>query len=1457
MKTTLWYKDASCFHCGMKGHIATMCDVLKADKPQTPSGKKIWGEYIAKNPSVGSSTEYDPKVYKKTNKDNHTKKKKKKIRPPDEDDAADNAGGKDTDIKSDNCEINVSKNSIETNANTINSEEKEAKRELVKLIEEAGDIAYSLYTHSIVNGVSVKNVLIDQGCTHNCMSEYMVSKLERQSACKLVKIPLKNTYMTSSSNQQVPVPYAIIINLSVCNSKLYKVAFYVIQASIDSKNLSNDIIVGRQGLAQMGYYLINIVTGEIYNNKTKHVIIAESRKKDNNNNNNIAIVQDATTTNKDITTHNTCSDVGCVNTQAHNIDNNKLINNKPMVQLINNNNLDIDILQYANKLHNCNIQINEDLFNYNNNIKYCVVCKAAATQVCEDCNTTYFCSQACLDNSEHDCDSVNNNNINVNKSKIKNTNNQINTNNKNKKKQINSSTDLLIKQKQRQEQRYNHLCKWLTTQRDSNQINQSDADLIHTFIKTNIHTMALYDENEDDIKTSKEKELDKQFEINKQTLQTNLADIFKINKNINVCVPGSVDEDKLFNKLNEKIGVINSIHIDGLTQPTTTPVEIEDVLEDSIEDMHPAAIYPEVINTADYNKEKENKIKEMVEKQCSHLSSTQQQQVCVMLNKMKQAISLRGENMQCTTAATHEINTGNSQPFKEKCRPQTEYNEKVIDREIEKMLKMNIIKPSTSPYATNLLVVSKPDPSEVSGVKDRVCVAYVKLNNQTEKDVYPLPVIQQLFYLVCKAKWFTAMDLLSGFWQVAIKPEHRYKTAFITRRGLYEFLVMPFGLCNAPSTFQRMMDVVIKPEYREFVQTYIDDILIYSNTFEEHLVHVEKVFTQLIKYKLTVIKYNKRADELLASVKTKTKDVVVDNEDNVLLDNNNNTCVSCNLTYATAAEYYQHMLRYHDKHTTYTRIIPKILEVSNLHIQALQQSEKQFDCIYKSLNNNNYDKSKLTHYEQRMLNDNEFTVHSNGLLYHITSHNKTSNNVHLRLCIPTSLRTKIIEYVHSNILSTHAGVVHTLNKIQHYAWWPRLHSDVAQQVLQCSLCVRVKQQQKTAQLQPIQLPTYPWQIVSIDIVGPLPTTIDGNQYLLTMLDKYSKYAEAEPIPDMTAPTVCAAFIKKVVCRYGVPEVLVSDRGGAFISDIANCIYKTLNIKRVLTSAFHPQANAVERFHKSFNMLLRMWCDERQSDWDKLCEFALFAYNCEYHQTSKETPYYVNHARIPRTPINSIVPLANDRHKSIHEFVNILHDNITNTHKRIIELYDDINNKRINELNYNDKTITYNAGDKVYLYDSSIKADHKNKLSKRWLGPYTVIRRKSKVNYEIQLNNDIQQVHVNRLRGVIEVDSHYYDIDNYEQVMHAYSDDIHQYEHALQTLLLERELKQKQANILEKEKDNIIDNSYETDDTDHDILYYNAQLNPQQHFIPHDYVVAHKLKWVVKSNKVVQQSASVT
>ena len=130
-----------------------------------------------------------------------------------------------------------------------------------------------------------------------------------------------------------------------------------------------------------------------------------------------------------------------------------------------------------------------------------------------------------------------------------------------------------------------------------------------------------------------------------------------------------------------------------------------------------------------------------------------------------------------------------------------------------------------SSYASNLLLVRKPDPTAEGGVKNRVCASFVRLNTQTEKDSYPLPGIQYIFDKIGRSKWFTTMDLLSGFWQVMIKPEHRYKTAFITMRGLYEFVVMPFGLCNAPATFQRLIDAVILPEYRDFIETYIDDLM--------------------------------------------------------------------------------------------------------------------------------------------------------------------------------------------------------------------------------------------------------------------------------------------------------------------------------------------------------------------------------------------------------------------------------------------------------------------------------------------------------------------------------------------------------------------------------------------------------------------------------------------------------
>ncbi|GET01638.1 retroviral-like aspartic protease 1 [Rhizophagus clarus] len=129
--------------------------------------------------------------------------------------------------------------------------------------------------------------------------------------------------------------------------------------------------------------------------------------------------------------------------------------------------------------------------------------------------------------------------------------------------------------------------------------------------------------------------------------------------------------------------------------------------------------------------------------------------------------------------------------------------------------------------------------------KKRLCVDYRKLNKVTKRDCYPLPRIDDMLETLSGSQWFSSLDLASGFWQVELDQKDREKSTFITRFGTYEFTVMPFGLCNAPATFQRLMDTVLRDILWQFVVVYIDDINVGSKTFEEHLLHLEQVFSRL------------------------------------------------------------------------------------------------------------------------------------------------------------------------------------------------------------------------------------------------------------------------------------------------------------------------------------------------------------------------------------------------------------------------------------------------------------------------------------------------------------------------------------------------------------------------------------------------------------------------------------
>jgi hypothetical protein len=177
---------------------------------------------------------------------------------------------------------------------------------------------------------------------------------------------------------------------------------------------------------------------------------------------------------------------------------------------------------------------------------------------------------------------------------------------------------------------------------------------------------------------------------------------------------------------------------------------------------------------------------------------------------------------------------------------------------------MGKIRESKSPWTSPVTLAKK------KGADYRFCIDYRKLNNVTKKDSYPLPKIDELLKRYKTARWFSSLDLAAGYHQIEMEEKDKEKTAFICLQGLFEYNVMPFGLTNAPVTFQRMIDKTLKEYIGEFVIVYLDDIMIYSKSFEEHIEHIEKVLKKLKEIdaiiKLKKCEFGKRNIEFLGHI---------------------------------------------------------------------------------------------------------------------------------------------------------------------------------------------------------------------------------------------------------------------------------------------------------------------------------------------------------------------------------------------------------------------------------------------------------------------------------------------------------------------------------------------------------------------------------------------------------------
>ncbi|KAJ8351980.1 hypothetical protein SKAU_G00234560 [Synaphobranchus kaupii] len=213
----------------------------------------------------------------------------------------------------------------------------------------------------------------------------------------------------------------------------------------------------------------------------------------------------------------------------------------------------------------------------------------------------------------------------------------------------------------------------------------------------------------------------------------------------------------------------------------------------------------------------------------SGLDHQQRQQLKSLLDGNADLFAVRDEDCTQTELVQHTINADTAQPIRLRPHRMSPAKRLVAEKKVKEMAAAGVIEPSDSPWAAPAVLVQK---------KWRFCVDYRRLNSATTKDSYPLPRIDEALDHISGSSWFSSLDLRSGYWQVRLAPEAKPKTAFTIGQGLWQFRVMPLGLCNAPATFERLMERVLAAIPRSRCVVYLDDLLVHASNFQQALANL-------------------------------------------------------------------------------------------------------------------------------------------------------------------------------------------------------------------------------------------------------------------------------------------------------------------------------------------------------------------------------------------------------------------------------------------------------------------------------------------------------------------------------------------------------------------------------------------------------------------------------------------